>query len=179
MFDIIKLAKSTHSVDSLLGDDEFKSALDALAVVELKAAQDALLKSKIEKYPQSREALTQVLKHLNSAHLSFRQSWLSPVNGFIRRYKSEIQALLDARTCCLIALVQYTLGEPQELIVDSLNSAQEAIAFEEKTGVVETLFHIVNPINFIDFFWERSELKYEELFIAKSDLQEFGKVLTR
>ncbi len=46
MFDIIRLAKSAYGPQSLLADEAFKAALDAMAVVELKATQDAL--SKIE-----------------------------------------------------------------------------------------------------------------------------------
>ena len=177
MFNIIRLAKSAHCPQSLLADEAFKAALDAMAVVELKATQDAL--SKIEYTAQPRDVLNRVLRHLKNSHLAFRQSWSSPVTGFVRRYKSEIQALLDARTCCLIALIQYMLGNTQELIIDSLDSAKEAMAFEENTGIIDTLFHVVNPVNFVDFFFEGADLTYEELFIAKSDFKEFEKVLIR
>ena len=177
MFDIIKLAKSATSIQTLLADDAFKTALNAIAVVELKYAQDAL--SKIEDNPQPGESLNQVLSHLETAQLSFRQFWLSPVTGFVRRYKSETQALLDARTCCLIALIHYAQGDDQALVIDSLNSAKEAIAFEEKTGIIDTLFHVVNPVNFIDFFFGGSGLKFDELFIPNSEFREFEKILTK
>lgn len=177
MFDIIKLAKSATSIQTLLADSAFKTALNAIAVVELKSAQDALLK--IEDNSQPCDSLNRVLSHLKTAHLSFRQFWLSPITGFVRRYKSETQALLDARICCLIALIHYAQDDNQELVIDALNSAKEAIAFEEKAGIIDTLFHVVNPVNFIDFFFGASGPNFDELFISNSEFKEFEKILTK
>jgi hypothetical protein len=148
MFDLVALAKSGLSIHSAVTGGAFKAALNAIAVVELKAAQNAF--STVGDSAEPREALNRTLTHLETAHVALQKSWSSLTIRFGRPLTSGIPANLDARVCCLIAYIHCVLGDADHLISESLQAAEDALASARKSGAVEVISGLCLVPAFVD-----------------------------